>query len=246
MRAALLAGRAASRWASLTPTTSARPFLLTSTYAANPSRSFSSTRRVRQEAEASANYGGGMKDFLERKSQQPESQDQQQQQQPQASSSPPSQQSTVNANNNSIFLTPWADLGKKSTWNTPGKQIGVIQSPGDQVSELRKEELSPPVHDMKYFEDPNKRKLRLRPVVGRTIDFKTIRDFRAQDLASGLARLNIACNVNRVKNDFQRQRFHERPGLKRKRQKSERWVRRFKVGFQATCTRISKLAKQGW
>lgn len=98
----------------------------------------------------------------------------------------------------------------------------------------------------KYYEDPNKRKLRLRPVVGRTIDFDTLKDQRGKDLASGLMRLNAMCRNNAVKQESNRQRFHERPGLKRKRQKTERWVRGFRVGFQATCKRVMELAKQVW
>jgi predicted transcriptional regulator len=51
---------------------------------------------------------------------------------------------------------------------------------------------------------------------------------------------------NRVKRDFQMQRFHERGGLKRKRLKSERWRARFKIGFDATCKRVTELTKKGW
>jgi small subunit ribosomal protein MRP21 len=49
---------------------------------------------------------------------------------------------------------------------------------------------------------------------------------------------------NRIRADFNRQRFHERGGLKRKRLASERW--RFKEGFQRTVTRVQELRRKGW
>lgn len=89
-----------------------------------------------------------------------------------------------------------------------------------------------PVSEIKY---------RLRPSVGRSfqLDAKT-------DLARGLALLNTRVRVNKVNQDQVRQRFHERPGLKRKRLRSERWRARFKEGFKATCGRVKELARQGW
>lgn len=51
---------------------------------------------------------------------------------------------------------------------------------------------------------------------------------------------------NRVKYDFNKQRFHERPGLKRKRLASERWRARFKKGFSHVTARVSELTRKGW
>lgn len=96
------------------------------------------------------------------------------------------------------------------------------------------------------YEKPEDRKLRLRPVVGRTVDFMKMQNPANRDFARGLAQLSMACKVNRVNADSKRQRFHERPGLRKKRQKSERWRRRFADGFKATCSRVSELARQGW
>lgn len=53
-------------------------------------------------------------------------------------------------------------------------------------------------------------------------------------------------NESKIKGLWHRQRFHERPGLKRKRLRMERWRTRFKKGFQATATRVNELKKQGW
>lgn len=51
---------------------------------------------------------------------------------------------------------------------------------------------------------------------------------------------------NRVRADFQKQRYHERAGLKRKRLKSERWRARFKVGFYEVTRRVTELTRKGW
>lgn len=82
---------------------------------------------------------------------------------------------------------------------------------------------------------------RLGPMVGRSI---AIRD--NMDLAKGLRQLDITCARNRVRGDFNKQKFHERPGLKKKRLASERWRKRFMDGFKATVQRVQYLKRQGW
>lgn len=84
-------------------------------------------------------------------------------------------------------------------------------------------------------------KYRLRPSVGRTVHLDT-----KVDLARGLGLLNTRVRVNKIAQDVAKQRFHERPGLKRKRLRSERWRARFKDGFKANCKRVQELARQGW
>jgi small subunit ribosomal protein MRP21 len=81
----------------------------------------------------------------------------------------------------------------------------------------------------------------LRPSTGRTIE-----KYGNVDVARAFQLLDMACNRNGVSRDLFRQRFHERPGLKRKRLRSERWRRMFKLGFRATVSRVSELRKQGW
>lgn len=85
-------------------------------------------------------------------------------------------------------------------------------------------------------------KYRLRPSIGRSVNI----DKSKVDLARGLGLLNLRVRVNKVAQDVTRQRFHERPGLKRKRLRRERWRARFKDGFKATCKRVQELARQGW
>lgn len=89
---------------------------------------------------------------------------------------------------------------------------------------------------------PEDIKLRLRPVIGRGVRV----DREKNDFAYALTILSTKISANRVAADFRAQKFHERPGLKRKRLKSQRWRANFKLGFRATCDRVAELAKQGW
>ncbi|KAH8680768.1 hypothetical protein BX600DRAFT_445032 [Xylariales sp. PMI_506] len=75
---------------------------------------------------------------------------------------------------------------------------------------------------------------------------RTIHVSKGSDVRRAFAVLGQQCSSNRVQADFHRQRAHERPGLKRKRLKSQRWQRRFKIAFKATCKRVDELRRQGW
>ncbi|KAH6856266.1 hypothetical protein B0I37DRAFT_366940 [Chaetomium sp. MPI-CAGE-AT-0009] len=83
--------------------------------------------------------------------------------------------------------------------------------------------------------------LRLRPSTGRTVDIKG-----SVDLARGFRLLQRAVSQNRIKSDVRQAKFYERPALKRKRQKRERWQVRFKEGFRAAVVRAMELKGQGW
>ncbi|KAF2180590.1 hypothetical protein K469DRAFT_714590 [Zopfia rhizophila CBS 207.26] len=84
---------------------------------------------------------------------------------------------------------------------------------------------------------------RLNASTGRSVQLDLS---KGRDLVRGLGMLNSLLARNKVKADFMRQRFHERPGLKRKRLKSQRWRARFKVGFQNVVGRVSELTRKGW
>ena len=89
----------------------------------------------------------------------------------------------------------------------------------------------------------SKRTIRSRPTVGRTIELDPSKgvDFgRASRLLNGL------CAQNKIRGDLMSQRFHERPGLKRKRLKQQRWRRFFKAGFVATVERVKEMRRKGW
>lgn len=83
--------------------------------------------------------------------------------------------------------------------------------------------------------------MRLVPRLGRTVSVS-----KNVDLARSFKLLGMQVVQNKIRQDFQAQRFHERPGLKRKRLKSERWQRRFRKGFKETVKRVKELTKQGW
>jgi len=85
--------------------------------------------------------------------------------------------------------------------------------------------------------------IRLGPTAGRTV---SVNNDRGMDVGRAFRTLEVQCARNAVRRDFMRQRFHERPGLKRKRLKGERWRRRFKEGFQGVVKLVQKMKKQGW
>jgi small subunit ribosomal protein MRP21 len=84
---------------------------------------------------------------------------------------------------------------------------------------------------------------RLNPAFGRTVDLKPE---TGRDLVRGINMLGSLMARNKVKADFMKQKFHERPGLKRKRLNSERWRARFRKGFQEVTGRVSELTRKGW
>ncbi|KAH6685879.1 hypothetical protein F5X68DRAFT_262404 [Plectosphaerella plurivora] len=83
--------------------------------------------------------------------------------------------------------------------------------------------------------------LRLHPVLGRTIHVNN-----RVDVATAVNYTNVLTVRNKIKFHYHHQRFHERPGLKRKRLRSERWRTKFKKGFAATVHRVQDLKAQGW
>jgi small subunit ribosomal protein MRP21 len=84
---------------------------------------------------------------------------------------------------------------------------------------------------------------RLNPAYGRTVDLDAS---RGRDIVRGIGMLGSLMARNKVKADFNKQRFHERGGLKRKRLASERWRARFKAGFREVTGRVSELTRKGW
>jgi len=90
---------------------------------------------------------------------------------------------------------------------------------------------------------PQPAPMKLGPTLGRTV---YVDNQRGVDVARAFRTMEIQVNKNKVRQDFRLQRFHERGGTKRKRLSSERWRKRFKLGFQATVRRVLKMRKQGW
>jgi len=84
-------------------------------------------------------------------------------------------------------------------------------------------------------------KLRLTPQLGRTINTN-----RTTTPARAIARLDALVRRNQVRAELRRQKFHERPALRRKRQWRERANDRFRGGVRAVISRTMELRQMGW
>lgn len=82
-----------------------------------------------------------------------------------------------------------------------------------------------------------------RPSLGRTIELNAA---KGVDLGRALSRLGQLTRQNHIQQDRKSQRFYERPGLKRKRLRSERYRARFKAGFLATVEKVKAMRRKGW
>ena len=91
--------------------------------------------------------------------------------------------------------------------------------------------------------EPEPPKLRLSPSIGRSVNIQADKGI---DLARAIGLMNGQLNNNSVRHDLNAQRFHERPGLRRKRLKSQRWRRRFAAGFGAMLRQVHHMRQQGW
>lgn len=90
-------------------------------------------------------------------------------------------------------------------------------------------------------------KVHTKAVSGRTVFIKPrISPTSSPNPAVALRLLERLCRDQKIKQKYHSQKFHERPGLRRKRLKSSRWRARFKKGFQATVGRVLELKRQGW
>ena len=127
------------------------------------------------------------------------------------------------------------------------------QSQGALASSMDMPRVSPsssanPSRDMakQYSEEPATRAsltIRSRPSVGRTVE---VNPDRGMNLGRALRSMEIACALNKVRQDQAKQRFHERPGSKRKRLKSERWRAFFKAGFRHIVQKVKVMRRKGW
>ncbi|KAI4274040.1 MAG: hypothetical protein LQ337_004216 [Flavoplaca oasis] len=99
--------------------------------------------------------------------------------------------------------------------------------------------------DFLQFQEPTRAvaTIKSRPSLGRTIE---VMPERGLDLGRALRSLEVNCAINNVRGDAQQQRFHERPGMKRKRLHSLRWRRNFKIGFRAVIGKVKAMRRKGW
>ncbi|KAF2662653.1 hypothetical protein K491DRAFT_686532 [Lophiostoma macrostomum CBS 122681] len=106
--------------------------------------------------------------------------------------------------------------------------VGIDSAPASQSLHIPDEEIKYP---------------RLNATTGRTVNLDPD---KGRDILRGISMLGSLMGRNRVKLEFNKQRFHERPGLKRKRLISERWRKKFKVEFTSVCSRVQELTRKGW
>jgi Ribosomal protein S21 len=95
--------------------------------------------------------------------------------------------------------------------------------------------------DINSAPPPARTPMRLTPSTGRTVYVTP-----QIDVGRSFRLLEQSVGRNKIKATFNYQRFHERPGLKRKRLKSLRWRKRFMLGFKAAVNRVKQMKKQGW
>ncbi|KAK6521936.1 hypothetical protein TWF281_002511 [Arthrobotrys megalospora] len=68
---------------------------------------------------------------------------------------------------------------------------------------------------------------------------------RGGDVAGALMQLRRVCNENQIARDANAQRFYERPGMKKKRLRRERFRRRFKESFKRMVSTVLEMKRQG-
>ncbi|KAF2222741.1 hypothetical protein BDZ85DRAFT_264143 [Elsinoe ampelina] len=134
--------------------------------------------------------------------------------------------------------------GFKEKARAPGSTMGNKLNPDDMLDAPA----SPPSvlgnpSREEYQSTPLPLPVRLGPNLGRTVK---VNPGRNMDVGRAFRQLDILCSRNKVRADFNRQRFHERPGLRRKRLKRERWRKHFKEGFKGMVALVKKMKKQGW
>ena len=137
----------------------------------------------------------------------------------------------------------WAD--KSQAGLTPGSIAGSMLMPGNKDGSR----MGQRVNANLFANHPGqsrrrlKRTIRSSPTVGRTVE---VEEKAGVDLGRAFQKLARLISDNHVRDDQYLQKYHERPGLKRKRLKHIRWQRLFKAGFQATVQRAIQMRKQGW
>lgn len=136
------------------------------------------------------------------------------------------------------FLAEFGKPSPRRAGNHPSKMDvdGILQSldPQNRTGNV------PPPPPAPY-EEP--KPMKLGPEVGRTIHVDMAKNM---DVGRAFRTLEMTCARNSVRRDMMKQRYHERPGMKRKRLKSERWRRNFKQNFQGVVQLVQKMKRQGW
>ncbi|CAI6337688.1 unnamed protein product [Periconia digitata] len=134
--------------------------------------------------------------------------------------------------------------GRRTALDVSSLASGPIENPPEGV--LRPDgsfETSPYLPKTPVIPESEKIYPRLDPSYGRTIELDPSRN---RDLVRGISMLGALVTRNRIRSDMTAQKYHERPGLKRKRLASQRWRNKFKQGFQTVTARVMELTRKGW
>lgn len=126
--------------------------------------------------------------------------------------------------------------------SSSGFNTSRMMNPGNPGQRERDVNLKVMMDASKVHAPAPRTPMKLGPSTGRTVDIGT----GNVDIGRGFALLNMSCARNKVMRDLSRQRFHERPGLKKKRLARERWRRKFMEGFKSALGRVRTLQRQGW
>lgn len=151
-------------------------------------------------------------------------------------SAPSSAEETAHASSESRSSTPSRPA------YSPGGIIDNMMIPG-QLGATRTRDPVIKAATNKSFRPRAVRTIESSPRVGRTVE---VNPRKRVDLSRALRNLNYQCAVNNVRRDQRQQRFHERPGLKRKRLRRENYRARFKQGFRLLVAKVKHMKKQGW
>ena len=121
-----------------------------------------------------------------------------------------------------------------------GSIVSGMHMPGSLDSNYLRRAAARVARDNEKVIPRNTATIKSRPSLGRTVEVTE------RGVAVALQQLEAECRRNNLRVDQKRQRFHERPGMKRKRLKSERWRKRFKIAFKATVQKVQDMRKKGW
>lgn len=146
---------------------------------------------------------------------------------------------------NRVFGADWSKPGSRNGRyaRIPGLQFDDMMMPEDSLLNPTLANKPNPSTLIAQQQATFENYPRLNPTYGRTVDLDVS---RGRDIVRGIGMLGSLMARNKVRQDFNKQRFHERGGLKRKRLNSERWRARFKQGFRSVTSRVTELTRKGW
>lgn len=144
---------------------------------------------------------------------------------------------------NRVFGADFAGTKSRRPAHKPGLNFDAMELPEDMVNPNLSNKPSDASSLAVQQEETFSQFPRLNPTYGRTVELDAS---RGRDIVRGIGMLGSLMARNKVKSDFNKQRFHERGGLKRKRLASERWRARFKKGFRDVTDRVTELTRKGW